>query len=38
MITSARKEQVERLDEIKFAILETSVQISIIPKPKPAES
>ncbi len=38
ILTSARKQQVERLDEIKFAILETSGQISIIPKPKPAGS
>jgi uncharacterized membrane protein YcaP (DUF421 family) len=37
ILTSARKEQVERLDQIKFAILETSGQISIIPKSKPSE-
>jgi uncharacterized membrane protein YcaP (DUF421 family) len=35
ILTSARKDQVERLDQIKFAILETSGQISIIPKSKP---
>jgi len=33
ILSSARKEQaIERLDQIKFAILETSGQISIIPK------
>jgi uncharacterized membrane protein YcaP (DUF421 family) len=33
ILSTARKEQaVERLDQIKFAILETSGQISIIPK------
>ncbi len=32
ILSSARSNQVERLDQIKFAILETSGQISIIPK------
>ena len=33
ILSTARKEQsIERLDQIKFAILETSGQISIIPK------
>jgi uncharacterized membrane protein YcaP (DUF421 family) len=37
ILSSARKEQIERLDQIKFAILETSGQISIIPKSGPVE-
>lgn len=32
ILSSARSNQVERLDQIKFAVLETSGQISIIPK------
>jgi uncharacterized membrane protein YcaP (DUF421 family) len=33
ILSTARREQaIERLDQIKFAILETSGQISIIPK------
>jgi uncharacterized membrane protein YcaP (DUF421 family) len=37
ILSSARKDQIERLDQIKFAILETSGQISIIPKAGPVE-
>jgi uncharacterized membrane protein YcaP (DUF421 family) len=35
VLSSARRAQVERLDQIKFAILETDGQISIIPKSQP---